>query len=243
MIKFFRKIRQRLLMENRFTKYLLYALGEIILVVIGILIALQINNANERSKSNEMVELYKKNIVAELQADLEEINRLDSIIKVRKKSIQDYIDYYEQDNLDIEVLNQKIDSAQLSLSDFNTKTYTVQDLFTTGNLKLFSPTLKNAILEYKNKQDQRIQTQLKINDFQITKFNELEKHIDALYTNGFSTKEHAEVKGWANNLDSPQFRMQNNYVAGFYEYYNFQLASLEKAKENTTQLLELLQTD
>ncbi|WP_139150391.1 DUF6090 family protein [Flagellimonas zhangzhouensis] len=230
-------------MENRFTKYLLYALGEIILVVIGILIALQINNANERSKSNEMVELYKKNIVAELQADLEEINRLDSIIKVRKKSIQDYIDYYEQDNLDIEVLNQKIDSAQLSLSDFNTKTYTVQDLFTTGNLKLFSPTLKNAILEYKNKQDQRIQTQLKINDFQITKFNELEKHIDALYTNGFSTKEHAEVKGWANNLDSPQFRMQNNYVAGFYEYYNFQLASLEKAKENTTQLLELLQTD
>ena len=47
MIKFFRKIRQRLLTENKFSKYLLYAIGEIILVVIGILIALQINNANE----------------------------------------------------------------------------------------------------------------------------------------------------------------------------------------------------
>ncbi len=42
MIKFFRKIRQRLLTENKFSKYLIYAIGEIVLVVIGILIALSI---------------------------------------------------------------------------------------------------------------------------------------------------------------------------------------------------------
>ena len=47
MIKFFRKIRQRLLSENKFSKYLFYAIGEIVLVVIGILIALQVNNKNE----------------------------------------------------------------------------------------------------------------------------------------------------------------------------------------------------
>jgi hypothetical protein len=51
MIKFFIKIRQTLLTENKFSKYLLNAIGEIILVVIGILIALQINNANENNKS------------------------------------------------------------------------------------------------------------------------------------------------------------------------------------------------
>jgi type II secretory pathway pseudopilin PulG len=50
MIKLFRKIRQRLLTENNFSKYLIYAIGEIVLVVIGILIALQINNWNENSK-------------------------------------------------------------------------------------------------------------------------------------------------------------------------------------------------
>jgi hypothetical protein len=43
MIKVFRKIRQKMLTENKFGKYLLYAIGEIILVVIDILIALQIN--------------------------------------------------------------------------------------------------------------------------------------------------------------------------------------------------------
>ncbi|MBT8306228.1 MAG: hypothetical protein KJN85_04770, partial [Maribacter sp.] len=52
MIKFFRKIRQQLLIENRTGKYLLYAIGEIVLVVIGILIALQINNWNEEKKVN-----------------------------------------------------------------------------------------------------------------------------------------------------------------------------------------------
>jgi predicted negative regulator of RcsB-dependent stress response len=47
MIKFFRKIRQKMLIENKTGKYFKYAIGEIILVVIGILIALQINNWNE----------------------------------------------------------------------------------------------------------------------------------------------------------------------------------------------------
>lgn len=51
MIQFFRKIRQKLLIENRFRKYLVYAIGEIVLVVIGILIALNINNWNESKKA------------------------------------------------------------------------------------------------------------------------------------------------------------------------------------------------
>lgn len=51
MLRFFRRIRQSLLQENKFSKYLLYALGEILLVVIGILIALQINNWNEEQKA------------------------------------------------------------------------------------------------------------------------------------------------------------------------------------------------
>ena len=50
MINFFRKIRQKLLSENKFSIYMLYAIGEIVLVVIGILIALQINNWNEFKK-------------------------------------------------------------------------------------------------------------------------------------------------------------------------------------------------
>ena len=53
MLKFFRKIRQNLIAENSFFKYMLYAVGEILLVIIGILIALQINNWNENRKQSE----------------------------------------------------------------------------------------------------------------------------------------------------------------------------------------------
>ena len=52
MIKFFRKIRQHLLSEKKFSRYLIYAVGEIVLVVIGILIALSINNQNEEKKED-----------------------------------------------------------------------------------------------------------------------------------------------------------------------------------------------
>lgn len=67
MIKFFRRIRQKTLTENRFVKYLTYAFGEIILVVIGILIALQINNWNENRKLQK-VELK---LLVDLKANLE----------------------------------------------------------------------------------------------------------------------------------------------------------------------------
>ncbi|MDF0718210.1 DUF6090 family protein [Muricauda sp. 334s03] len=67
MIKFFRKIRQRLLNENRFSKYLLYAIGEIVLVVIGILIALQINNWNESRRSQEKMDNYFDKILVEMR--------------------------------------------------------------------------------------------------------------------------------------------------------------------------------
>ena len=73
MIKFFRHIRQRLVKENRTSKYLLYAIGEIILVVIGILIALQINNWNDERKTKNLEEKILKELHVNLSMDLEEL--------------------------------------------------------------------------------------------------------------------------------------------------------------------------
>lgn len=66
MVKIFRKVRQQLLKENRIGRYLIYAIGEIILIVIGIMIAIQLNNWNENRKSrNKEIKVLK-----ELRADL-----------------------------------------------------------------------------------------------------------------------------------------------------------------------------
>jgi len=73
MIKFFRKIRQNLLTENKFSKYLLYAIGEIMLVVIGILIALQLNNLNEIKKNKGYERDYLLRIKTDLKKDITEL--------------------------------------------------------------------------------------------------------------------------------------------------------------------------
>ncbi|MFD1552669.1 hypothetical protein DNU06_09115 [Putridiphycobacter roseus] len=70
MIKLFKKTRQILLKENRFGKYLLYALGEIVLVVFGILIALNINNRNELRKNEQISTSVLKQIQNNLLEDI-----------------------------------------------------------------------------------------------------------------------------------------------------------------------------
>ena len=69
MIKFFRNIRQNLLNEGKTSKYLKYAIGEIVLVVIGILIALQINNWNEERKAHIRANTNYLNLLTSLQQD------------------------------------------------------------------------------------------------------------------------------------------------------------------------------
>ena len=76
MIKFFRKIRQKMLNENKFSKYMLYAIGEIILVVIGILIAFQVNewsNQRHQAKAEEIVLTQLQNDLKKSQIELEKI--------------------------------------------------------------------------------------------------------------------------------------------------------------------------
>ncbi len=70
MIKFFRKIRYDLMGNSKTEKYLKYAIGEISLVVIGILIAVNINNWNENRKTRTIEVNYLKNIQADLNAEL-----------------------------------------------------------------------------------------------------------------------------------------------------------------------------
>lgn len=73
MIKFFRKIRKTLLEEGKMGKYIKYAIGEIVLVVIGILIALQVNNWNEKRLEQNKIRQYAKSLIEDLKSDIEMI--------------------------------------------------------------------------------------------------------------------------------------------------------------------------
>jgi len=96
MMKLFRKIRQKMLTENKFSKYLIYAIGEIILVVIGILIALSINNW---SQSNQR-EIRERKMLNELLLNL----RQDSYDN------SENIKWYERVKHSAEIINKTLET-------------------------------------------------------------------------------------------------------------------------------------
>ncbi|WP_242155683.1 DUF6090 family protein [Aestuariivivens sediminis] len=104
MIKFFRKIRQQLLAENKFSKYLIYAIGEIVLVVIGILIALWINNLNQQRKIKTEEQVVLKQLKNEFTINLKQLNSKIDIRNDMLKDFEDCLNYFA---------NQKIESDSL----------------------------------------------------------------------------------------------------------------------------------
>ena len=137
MIKFFRKIRQKLLTENKFSKYLIYAIGEIILVVIGILIALQINNWNEHQK----VKNTQKKYLTLLKE--ESISNLNSVRKTKKNVINYRLNQNkllklingDKDTVTEKQLSELLFEVILNTHTFSYENSVLSELKNSGNLK------------------------------------------------------------------------------------------------------------
>lgn len=119
MIKFFRRIRRKLIEEGNLKRYLLYAFGEILLVVIGILIALQINNWNEWRKDR----LKEKVILNDLAKNIE-IN-----IQTFQNDIRMLKQWSHSSEIIILALNNKIDYSDTLREHFHLARVTKQNLF------------------------------------------------------------------------------------------------------------------
>jgi hypothetical protein len=102
MIKLFQKARYDLMQNNKTGKYFKYAIGEVVLVVIGILIALQINNWNEGQKINKREEVILENILQDLKNDKVGLKEIIATRTEKAKSAEIMVSYY--DGVEIEKL-------------------------------------------------------------------------------------------------------------------------------------------
>jgi hypothetical protein len=152
MIKFFRKIRQNLLSEGKTGKYLKYAIGEIILVVIGILIALSINNWNK----NRVERHKEKLILSELIVDLKEQSKvLETYIEIESRYYQhgkDILSFYSSNQTFIgsDSIYAKLNSL-MERKTFNPIRTTFQELIATGTIGILQDkSTKRKIIQYYN---------------------------------------------------------------------------------------------
>lgn len=90
-MKIFRRFRFRSILNNKISDYLKYATGEIILVVIGILIALQVNNWSERRKQVDRSKKYLEELLKDLRADQQELIRKNSFFAKEKEQYDWYL--------------------------------------------------------------------------------------------------------------------------------------------------------
>jgi len=144
MIKFFRHIRQNLLMENKRRKYFKYAIGEIVLVVIGILIALQINTWNETRKEKQEEISILQNLHDEFTENKKLLKATQIGTKATKQAGFEIMNLIGKPETIIKQHNpDSLIFFMLEFSSFRPSENTINDLIQSGRLKL----LKNKKLK------------------------------------------------------------------------------------------------
>ena len=213
MIKFFRKIRQKLLTENKFSKYILYAIGEIILVVIGILIALQINNWN-------LAQQDRKTEIENLRALQKEFSQNKATLRVviqvnndnisgAEKLIQSFsID--SKDTIKEQTVAIYASEAFGTETNFEPETGVLTEIISSGQLKLIQNIeLKHKLAGFNSKIGKIEQQEKEVNDYRIMAIKQLilEGNMERAYADlglrkGYinTTFEHKGNKSMLNSL-------------------------------------------
>ena len=148
MPKFFRTIRKKLIEEDNVRKYFLYAIGEILLVVIGILIALQVNNWNEDRKDSARTQQYLISLRTDLQEDLNMLQVEYDIAYDDSLQLISQLKRLNDGNIHPDtvknILIRDVDYFIRAPRAFNRKTYTT--LLSTGDIGLLNDELAQRLV-------------------------------------------------------------------------------------------------
>lgn len=152
MIKFFRKIRQQMLTEGKTAKYFKYAIGEIVLVMIGILLALQVNNWNiERNNAKQEAALLVQ-LENEFEENLKEVNEKIVMRYAMLFSIKELFNYTDNgiENIPLDTIRKHIGRTYKNPT-FDGPNGVTQEILNSGKLYLIQNTeLKNHLSNWKN---------------------------------------------------------------------------------------------
>jgi hypothetical protein len=177
MIKFFRKIRQKLISENKFSKYLIYAIGEIILVVIGILIALQVNNWNENKSLENKTIISLSSLAEELNSNKRVLKSNIDLIKFDIQTGLNLIDSLNNNSISKENKNTYLVDKILELGPIRVRSLTtnsLEEMISSGKYSTInSETVKENLLAYNS--------EIENMKYELQRFEEYWRTIESPY--------------------------------------------------------------
>ncbi|MGQ8367238.1 DUF6090 family protein [Glaciecola sp. 1036] len=152
MINFYRKLRKKLIEEGKVANYLKYALGEIILVVIGILIALQINTWNNNLQDKQKSIVFHTRLIEDVDRVIERAKTLNERANTTLTAITNSVAVLEKGEIATQQNQADLDSALLRFSRFNyqqPELPTWEEMKSNGELDLiYSISLRNNLAEF-----------------------------------------------------------------------------------------------
>ena len=150
MIKFFRKIRRNLLSEGKTGKYFKYAFGEIILVVIGILIALQINDWNQNTKDRKLERQYYCRLLEDVKQDYSNYEYSLELLNERIDANNIIIQKLLDDTLPLDSITPYLlKSVKFSNRNYQATTDALEDIKSSGNLNILTDlSVKSKLASY-----------------------------------------------------------------------------------------------
>ena len=243
MIKFFRHIRKSLLNEGKTSKYFKYAIGEIVLVVIGILIALQINNWNQGRIEQNKEQTYLANIKRDLENQLKSIKSQLEFENNIIDLMEPFLDsYYKTSKINLDATHTKNLSLVTTRQTFvrNDPTYT--DLISSGNIDIIKNTeFKNKLIEF-NQNLERVEKINHNNNVDLSDriyFSEIIKLIYFYETSSPSSEELIKISNRIVSSDENKLKLIN--LVNFRKMLaEGSIQLMQEIKDQTNELLELM---
>ncbi|RPA68542.1 hypothetical protein EF405_08125 [Cyclobacteriaceae bacterium YHN15] len=203
MIKFFRKIRQKLLQQNRITQYLIYAVGEIFLVVIGILIALQVNNANQRRLDNIRRNEYIIRIKGDIESDLKQLDQLADVLGIENlENIDRYFQFFNQGGQPVDVFVDSALRTPLNRFRYLPNRHSFEDMKSSGNIQFLTDEQRGALADLIAQQDftiiifEKMIDQINLEDYSARGYLDMDDDPSAFYqTLGVKIRPEDQIKG------------------------------------------------
>lgn len=252
MIKFFRHIRKSLLSEGKTRKYFKYAIGEIILVAIGILIALQINNWNQDKKARKLEQQYYCRLLEDAEQDLVNYNNSLDLLNYKINANNTLVGKLLDNSISLDSISPYVlKSIIYSVRNANATTDAFEDIKSSGNLNIIKDAqIKNKLTIY-YKLLANISVVMESNGKAITEKRFLEnediissgwikliENFDEIDTSKVNLK---LLKSKINFTDDIRLKMTNDAV--FYLGINSRNKQLLKSLETEIQsMISLLQT-